>query len=179
MIGVCRVSSRPRISLAVSNPSRPGICTSSRTTANGLSSSRRNASPPDCASTKVRSSPSRTALSARRLAGSSSTSSTLAWDGPLVADMPTLPCRTAWTVPCRFGLHRRAVEYLLHRPVTVAGGGFQPLPVENGELPPAVPDEARLLKAARRQGDALPVRPQHLRQELLRDLERVGPHPVV
>ena len=47
MIGVCRERSRWRISAAVSNPSMPGIWTSSRMTAKSWSSSRLSASAPD------------------------------------------------------------------------------------------------------------------------------------
>src|SRR5256885_2039721 len=53
-----------------------------------------------------------------------------------------LPHAAAWGVPCPSGLHQQSVVYLLHGPVTGTGGGFQPLPVENRELPPTVADEA-------------------------------------
>src|SRR5437588_596492 len=83
------------------------------------------------------------------------TGSTFASDVPLRTDMPI---SSTWPdEPCRSDLCKQSVVYLLHRPVTVTGGGFQPLPVEDRELPPAVADQARFLEAARRQRHALPV----------------------
>ena len=46
MIGVCRERSRWRMNFAVSNPSMPGICTSSRMTAKSWASSFFSASGP-------------------------------------------------------------------------------------------------------------------------------------
>jgi hypothetical protein len=77
MIGVVRLRSRPRMNLAVSKPSMPGIWTSSRTTAKSSSSSALSASSPEPAARRWTCRGSSTASSASRFSGRSSTSRTL------------------------------------------------------------------------------------------------------
>src|SRR5665213_801536 len=73
MMGVCRLRSRRRISFAVSKPFIPGIITSRRMTEKSILISCLKASSPECAFTRFCPRLSRTASSASRLAGSSST----------------------------------------------------------------------------------------------------------
>ena len=73
-----RVRSRCLISSAVSKPSMPGICTSSRITREVVAQQRRSASSPEVACTSSWPSGSRIASSASRFSGRSSTSRTLA-----------------------------------------------------------------------------------------------------
>jgi hypothetical protein len=70
---VCRVRSDARIRSAVSNPLRPGMRTSSKTTAKSRSASSRRASSPEQARRRFSPNPSKTASSARRFSGRSST----------------------------------------------------------------------------------------------------------
>src|SRR5262245_22479035 len=72
MIGVACERSRPRISLAVSKPSMPGMRTSSRITAKSCLSASLSASSPDCAASSVWPSEASSSCSANRLFGSSS-----------------------------------------------------------------------------------------------------------
>src|SRR5215468_9830501 len=78
MIGVCSELRRERMSEAVSKPSRPGMLTSRRMTANSSFKRQRRASRPDGASTGVTGRSARIARSAKRCAALSSTSSNFA-----------------------------------------------------------------------------------------------------
>jgi hypothetical protein len=75
-------------------------------------------------------------------------------------------------------LPKQLVKLPPKRPVTFAGSGFQPLPVQNLEFPPAVADQTRSLEIAGSHRHALAMHAQHLREKLLRDLELVGLYPV-
>ena len=77
-MGMLRVRSRCLMRPAVSKPSRPSICTSRRMTAKSSPSSCRSACSPEWALTSRTASGARMASRARRLAGLSSTSRTLA-----------------------------------------------------------------------------------------------------
>ena len=93
-----RERSRDLITFAVSNPFIPGICTSSRMTANSRRRTSRSASSPDVARTRCRPSGSRMASSASRFSGRSSTSS-MSTSGDLAwrcARFPSL-ARRSWT----------------------------------------------------------------------------------
>src|SRR5260370_24733529 len=73
IIGVFLDRSRERIVAAVSKPSIPGSCTSSRITAKSSLSRRRRASSPELALINVSPKPARTASSATKFSGRSST----------------------------------------------------------------------------------------------------------
>src|ERR1041384_4314850 len=75
--------------------------------------------------------------------------------------------------------HEQLVEVPLNRPVTFAGGCFQTSPVKDSQLASAIANQPSPLKIAGSQRDALPMYPQHLREELLLDLELFGLHPVM
>ena len=71
------------------------------------------------------------------------------------------------------------IEIALNGPMTPARCLFESLAIENSQFPPAVANQAGLLQITRRQGHTLPMRPEHLREKLLRDFNQIRLYTVM
>src|SRR5581483_201235 len=72
----------------------------------------------------------------------------------------------------------RAVVHVLDDAVTLAGRRLEALAVEDADAAAAVLDQLAVLQRGRRPRDADPAHAEHVREELLRQAEFVGAHPV-
>src|ERR1700731_4612983 len=73
----------------------------------------------------------------------------------------------------------QAHEFLVDPAVALARTGRQTLPVEDGEFPPAVADQAFLLEGFENLGDSGTPHAEHLGEELVRHREYVRVRPVL
>lgn len=83
--------------------------------------------------------------------------------------------------PCSImpGRGQEAIIFVLDRPVTGTGGGFQTSPVKDGDLAAIVLNKPGLLQHGRRKADRRPVHAKHLGKELLGEGKRIRLHPVM